>query len=58
MFHMGFIAVPENYQSPYHGYEDGKVEVIPGLWYFDESIGVNTEAEKTIEAFLNKHKTN
>ena len=56
MSHMGFIAVPENYQSLYHGYEDWKVEVVPGLWYFDQSIGDGTEAEKRIEALINKHK--
>lgn len=53
---LGVIAFPEDYR-PARGFEDDHVEIVDGLWYYDDGLtGGDPEYKKEIEAMLKKRK--
>ena len=38
------------------GFKHGDIELVPGLWYFDEDLKVHPEHKKEIEELLKKRK--
>ena len=57
MVYRGFNAYPEDFK-PSRNFRGGNIELIPGLWYFDELYDnlPPPESEKLIKAFIEKHK--
>lgn len=49
----GVIALPEGYRQSPH-YQPGPVQLIPGLWYYDEDYDRNPEYKRRIDALIEK----
>ena len=54
--HFGVSAYPEDYEEPFHGFEYGDIELIDGLWYYDDEYKGHPEYQKRIEALIQKGK--
>ena len=48
----GVRAYPEGFKGPYYG----DIELIPGLWYFDQDFVSHPEHKKEIEELLKKKR--
>ena len=48
----GVVAYPEDYRLGHQG----KVELIPGLWYYDENYGMYADRKKDIDALIEQGK--
>ena len=55
MDRFGVYAYPEDFEAP-KGYTFNGKELIPGLWYYDEGIGRDSDYDKWIETFIQKGK--
>jgi hypothetical protein len=52
---LGATAFPEDYKLV-RGFEDNHVELVDGLWYYDDGLTGNPKHKKEIEAILKKRK--
>jgi len=65
MDRFGVYAYPQDFEEPYKGFKYGGLELIPGLWFYDEglvykpgsdSVDPNSEYVKWIKNFIQKGK--
>lgn len=52
---LSVVAFPEGYKLA-RGFEDDHVELVDGLWYYDDGLTGDPEHKKEIEAILKKRK--
>jgi len=65
MDRFGVYAYPQDFKKPYKGFIYGSLELIPGLWFYEEglvpkpgsdSVVPNSEHVKWIKNFIQKGK--
>ena len=65
MDRFGVYAYPQDFEAPYKGFKYDGMELIPGLWFYDEGlvpkpgsdyVDPNSEHVKWIENFIQKGK--
>lgn len=56
MNHFGVQIYPEDYEEPERNFKYGDIELLPGLWYYDEGYLRNPEFDKIIEKLIEEHR--
>jgi len=55
--HLGVLADREDFKQPWPNFKYANKELIPGLWYYDDTWDDNPDYwKKKIEALLQKRK--
>jgi hypothetical protein len=52
MRHFGLNAYPENFREPFSNYDYGHKELVPGLWYYDDTYKRDKDYGKVIDGVL------
>ncbi len=54
MRHLGVKAYPEDYKEPFSNYDHGDKELVPGLWYYDDTFNRQEDYGEKIDRMLRR----